>query len=63
VLKIEGNVSRLWARSAHFVGHLPEVAYYLGHVTKKGTPAIQTTVRYTQVSREQMKEKLKYVRG
>jgi site-specific recombinase XerD len=42
---------------------LEEVAYYLGHVTKKGTPAIQTTVRYTQVSREQVKEKLKYIRG
>jgi len=28
---------------------LKEVAYYLGHVTKKGTAAIQTTVRYTQV--------------
>ncbi|HJT59150.1 MAG TPA: tyrosine-type recombinase/integrase [Ktedonobacteraceae bacterium] len=42
---------------------LEEVAYYLGHVTKKGTPAIQTTVRYTQVSREQVKEKLKYLRG
>lgn len=42
---------------------LEEVAYYLGHVTKKGTPAIQTTVRYTQVSREQVKEKLKQLRG
>jgi site-specific recombinase XerD len=42
---------------------LEEVAYYLGHVTKKGTPAIQTTVRYTQVSREHVKEKLKNVRG
>ncbi len=42
---------------------LEEVAYYLGHVTKKGTPAIQTTVRYTQVSREQVKEKLKRVKG
>ncbi len=42
---------------------LEEVAYYLGHVTKKGTPAIQTTVRYTQVSREQVKEKLRYVKG
>ena len=42
---------------------LEEVAYYLGHVAKKGTPAIQTTVRYTQVSREQVKEKLKHVRG
>jgi site-specific recombinase XerD len=42
---------------------LEEVAYYLGHVTKKGTPAIQTTVRYTQVSREQVKEKLKRIKG
>lgn len=42
---------------------LEEVAYYLGHVTKKGTPAIQTTVRYTQVSREQVKEMLKWLRG
>ena len=42
---------------------LEEVAYYLGHVTKKGTPAIQTTARYTQVSREQVKEKLRWVKG
>lgn len=42
---------------------LEEVAYYLGHVTKRGTPAIQTTVRYTQVSRQQVKEKLKYIKG
>jgi len=42
---------------------LEEIAYYLGHVTKKGTPAIQTTVRYTQVSREQVKEKLKCLKG
>ncbi len=42
---------------------LEEIAYYLGHVTKKGTPAIQTTVRYTQVSREQVKEKLRQIRG
>ena len=40
-----------------------EVAYYLGHTTKKGTPAIQTTVRYTQVSREEVKEKLRSVGG
>ncbi|MDP9411717.1 MAG: tyrosine-type recombinase/integrase [Actinomycetota bacterium] len=40
-----------------------EVAYYLGHTTKKGTPAIQTTVRYTQVSREEVKEKLKGLGG
>jgi site-specific recombinase XerD len=42
---------------------LEEGAYYLGHVTKKGVPAIQTTVRYTQVSREHVKEKLKLLRG
>src|SRR5215831_3397256 len=42
---------------------LEEIAYYLGHVTVKGTPAIQTTVRYTQVSRAQVKEKLKGLRG
>lgn len=42
---------------------LEEVAYYLGHITKKGTPAIQTTVRYTQGSRQQVKAKLGQVRG
>jgi integrase len=42
---------------------LEEVAYYLGHVTKKGTPAIQTTARYPQVSREQIKAKLRHIRG
>lgn len=42
---------------------IEEVAYYLGHITNKGTPAIQTTVRYTQVSREQVKEKLKHIKG
>ncbi len=40
-----------------------EVAYYLGHTTKKGAPAIQTTARYTQVSREEVKDKLKNLRG
>jgi len=42
---------------------IEEVAYYLGHITKKGTPAIQTTARYTQVSREQVKDKLGLVKG
>ncbi len=42
---------------------LEEVAYYLGHVTNRGTPAIQTTARYTQVSREQVKKKLKNIKG
>ena len=44
-----------WSREA--------VAYYLGHVTKKGTPAIQTTPRYTQVSREQVKRQLRGIAG
>lgn len=42
---------------------LEEVAYYLGHVTNKGTPAIQTTARYTQVSRERVREKLRLISG
>jgi hypothetical protein len=42
---------------------LEELAYYLGHVTMKGTPAIGTTVRYMQVSRAQVKEKLKLLKG
>lgn len=42
---------------------LEEMAYYLGHVTMKGLPAIQTTVRYTQVSRSQVKDKLKLLKG
>ncbi len=42
---------------------IEEVAYYLGHVTKKGAPAIQTTARYTQVSREEIKEKLGLLRS
>lgn len=42
---------------------LEEVAYYLGHMTQRGMPAIQTTVRYTQVSREQVKHKLRLLSG
>ena len=37
---------------------LEEVAVSLGHVTRKGTPAVATTARYTQPNREQMKQKL-----
>lgn len=37
---------------------LEEIAFYLGHTTKRGTPAIQTTIRYTQASREQIKAKI-----
>lgn len=39
------------------------MARSVGHTTKKGTPAIQTTVRYTQVSREEVKDKLGSLRG
>jgi integrase len=42
---------------------LEETAYYLGHVTLRGTPAVQTTVRYTQMTRTQVKEKLKVLKG
>lgn len=42
---------------------IEEVAYYLGHTTNKGTPAVQTTVRYTQVSRQEVKQKLAALRG
>lgn len=49
------------ARSAGW--SLEEIAYYLGHVTQRGLPAIQTTVRYTQVSREQVKQKLRLIAG
>jgi len=42
---------------------LEEVAYYLGHITKSGMPTIQTKIRYTQMSREHVKEKLKLLRG
>jgi site-specific recombinase XerD len=42
---------------------LEEVAYYLGHITASGIPAIATTIRYTQVSREQVKKKLKDIQG
>ena len=43
--------------------NLEEIAYYLGHITKRGTPAVQTTVRYTQASREQIKAKLTQITG
>jgi site-specific recombinase XerD len=38
---------------------LEEVAVTLGHVTKKGTPAVATTARYTQPNRAQIKRKLR----
>lgn len=42
---------------------LEEVAYYLGHVNADGTPSLQTTLRYTQVGRDQIKEKLRGLRN
>ena len=53
-----------FAHRAREVGWtMEEIAYYLGHITKKGTPAIETTARYTQVNRSQIKEKLKLLKG
>ncbi len=40
-----------------------ELAVYLGHITKRGTPATQTTARYTQPSLDQIKEKLRKMKG
>ena len=42
---------------------LEAVAFYLGHVTRKGTPAIQTTVRYTQVGRETIARQIAAIGG
>lgn len=53
-----------WAHRARQVGwSLEEIAYYLGHVTNQGQPAITTTARYTQASREQVRTKLKLLGG
>lgn len=40
-----------------------EVAVYLGHITKKGYPAIQTTARYTQPGVEKIGNKLSRIDG
>ena len=40
-----------------------EVAYYLGEASIQVVPARQTTVPHTQVSREQVKQKLKNIKG
>jgi site-specific recombinase XerD len=42
---------------------LEEIAYYVGNVTNLGTLAVQTPVRYTQVTRAQIKGKLKLFKG
>jgi hypothetical protein len=46
-----------------WLGVLEEIAYYLGHVTLRGMPAVQTTVRHTQMTRAQVREKLKVLKG
>lgn len=42
---------------------LEELAYYLGQITTKGLPATQTALRYTQITRAHLKEKLKLLRS
>ena len=42
---------------------LEELAYYLGQITTKGLPATQTALRYTQITRAHLKEKLKLLKG
>jgi len=49
------------ARAAGWL--LEEVAYYLGHITRSGAPAIQTTARSIQVSRDQIRPKHAALRG
>jgi hypothetical protein len=63
--KSAGHAARTYSGALHY-GEEPatepeEVVYYLGHVTKKGTVAILTTVRYTQVSGEQVKAKRRQI--
>jgi integrase len=42
---------------------LEELAYYLGQITTKSLPATQTTIRYTQITRVHVKEKLKLLKS
>lgn len=42
---------------------LEELAYYLGQFTTKGLPATQTAIRYTQITRAHLKEKLKLLKS
>jgi site-specific recombinase XerD len=42
---------------------LEELAYYLGHMTTKGLPATQTAMRYSQIARAHLKEKLKLLKS
>lgn len=42
---------------------LEELAYYLGQITTKGLPATQTALRYTQITRAHLKDKLKLLKS
>lgn len=58
------NLRHDFAHRARAQGwRLEELAYYLGHVTQQGGPAIQTTARYTQVSRKDIQAKLRLLGG
>src|SRR6266568_3281225 len=53
-----------FAQRARAAGWLPEeVAYYLGLVTWQGMSTFQATIPSTQVSREQVKQKLNDIQG
>jgi site-specific recombinase XerD len=53
-----------FAQRAREAGWSPEeVASYLGDVSKQGVPTIHTSVRSTRVSQEQVKLKLKDIKG
>lgn len=43
--------------------NLEEIAVYLGHQTKSGSPAIATTARYTQPGRKQIRARLQTLKG
>lgn len=53
-----------WAHRARQSGWLlEEIAVYAGHQTKDGAPAIQTTVRYTLPSRQQLRQRIQHLDG
>jgi hypothetical protein len=53
-----------WAHQARAAGWpLDEGASSLGHVPNKGPPALHTTARYTQVSRERVREQRRLLSG
>jgi len=58
------NLQRDFDYRARKAGWSPEeVAHYLGRPTEKDMYAIETTIGYTQTSREQIKQKLKNIKG